>query len=523
MHLKELLTDQASMNPSKIALICDDLRLTYKDINDYSDKIANQIKKRKIKPLDRIAIYLENYIEAVISLFAVAKVGGVFVIINPEMKNKRLAHVLRDSGASIIVCSKEKIANINASSNYERSNYLKDYLIINIKEKNVDTNLVKIKKRKSEERNENINETNNIPKDLSALIYTSGSTGLQKGVMAGNKNILAAVNSIANYLELDVNDKILSVLPLSFDYGLYQVFLSFLVGCSLVLEKTFAYPNSTLKIIEEERVTVFPIVPTMVPIIKRIKNIERYNLNSVRCVTSTGAHLNDDSIIYLDKIFSNGKIFCMYGLTECKRVSYLPPDRLYEKIGSVGIPMQNVKVHIVNQDGKKLGYGNIGELVISGPNVMLGYWNSIEKSNKKFKKDKDTGEIYLYSGDIFKIDEEGYLYYVERKDDIIKVKGETVSPKEIENVINEIDGIVESAVVGIPDELYGNLLKAYVVIEKNINLTVNDILKICSKELEGYMRPKSIEILQELPKNDRFKIDKSILKKRNSMKRINLK
>ena len=201
----------------------------------------------------------------------------------------------------------------------------------------------------------------------------------------------------------------------------------------------------------------------------------------------------------------------MYGLTECKRVSYLPPDQLDRRPDSVGIAMPNEEAFIVREDGKEVGPGEVGELVVRGLNVMQGYWNSPEETARTFRTGKYQGEVLLYTGDLFKKDEEGFLYFVARKDDLIKTRGERVSPKEIENVLCKMDGVVEAAVIGIPDEIFGQAIKAFIVKKKGAELTTKKVMNFCLKHLEPFMVPKYIEFIGSFPKSPAGKIDKKEL------------
>jgi len=191
----------------------------------------------------------------------------------------------------------------------------------------------------------------------------------------------------------------------------------------------------------------------------------------------------------------------MYGLTECKRVSYLPPDQLERRPDSVGIPMPNEEVFIVNAEGEEVGEGDVGELVVRGSNVMQGYWNKPEETARTFRPGRYRGEALLFTGDLFKKDKEGFLYFVSRKDDIIKVKGERVSPKEVENTLCDMDGVTEAAVIGVPDEIFGQAIKTFVVINNKSTVTKGKIMKYCIKNLESFMIPKYIEILPSFPKS----------------------
>jgi len=334
--------------------------------------------------------------------------------------------------------------------------------------------------------------------------------------MTSHFNMLAVSKSIIQYLGNNSDDIILNVLPLSFGYGLYQVIPSVMYGGTVILESSFMFPVKILQRMEKEKATGFPMVPTIFALLFNLKNIEKYDLSSLRYLTNAGAALSAERILKLKSIVPNAKIFSMYGLTECQRVSYLKPDEVEIRPSSVGKAIPNCEVILLNEKGEEVGVGEVGELVVRGSNVMRGYWNAPELTKKTFRDGKVPGEKLLYSGDLFKKDEEGYLYFVSRKDDIIKTKGEKVSPKEVEHVINSFDGIIDNAVIPVPDQILGNAIKAFVVKKKESNITDKEILKFCSERLEPFMIPKYVEFIEQLPKSINGKINKKVLIARES-------
>ena len=324
-------------------------------------------------------------------------------------------------------------------------------------------------------------------------------------------NMISAASSIIQYLGNRKTDITLNVLPLSFDYGLYQLIMTFMFGGTLVLEKSFAYPGPIIEKLIKERVTVFPGVPTIFAILLQL-NLRDSDFTYLRCFTNTAAALPVQHIKLLRKRFPHVKIYSMYGLTECKRVSYLPPDMIEKKPESVGKGMPNQQVYIVDENGEKVGPGVIGELVVRGSHVMKGYWKAPQETKKRLKPGPYPGENVLYTGDLFRMDEDGYLYFVARKDDIIKTRGERVSPKEIEEVLYEIDGVREAAVIGVPDDILGNSIKAFIVPAKGKDITKERVLRYCKQNLEYFMVPKEVEFVDSFKKTTSGKIDKKALK-----------
>jgi acyl-CoA synthetase (AMP-forming)/AMP-acid ligase II len=321
--------------------------------------------------------------------------------------------------------------------------------------------------------------------------------------------MVTAANSITQYLDNRQDDIIIDTLPLSFDYGLYQVLMAFKLGATVVLEKGFIFPEQVIKTVVKERVTGWPIVPTIAAMLCRLKNLEKHDFSCLRYISSTGQVLPTNHIARLREVFPGVKIYSMYGLTECKRVSYLSPDQLDKRPGSVGKAIPNTEVYIVDEAGEIIQEpGKSGELVVRGSTVMRGYWGLPEETKRALRPGLYPGELVLYTGDLFKQDEEGYLYFLGRKDDIIKTSGHMVSPKEVENVLCEIDDVVEAAVIGIADDVLGSSVKAFVCLSAGSRLTEKEILDFCYKNMEDYAVPKSVVIRDSLPRTDSGKIQK---------------
>jgi len=314
-----------------------------------------------------------------------------------------------------------------------------------------------------------------------------------------------ATGSIIEYLQNTPDDIVINALPFSFDYGLYQLLMVFRFGGTLVLENGFAYPSVLLRQIERYRVTGLPGVPTMFTTLLQ-RDLSRYDLTSLRYLTNTAAALPTTHIEQLRQAFPQTQLYSMYGLTECKRALYLPPDQLDTRPGSVGIPIPGTAAWLEGPDGVRLEAGGTGELVVKGRHVMRGYWNKPEAS-QRFQPTDDPSERLLRTGDLLRQDAQGYFYFVARQDDIIKTRGEKVAPKEVENVLYALDGIVEASVVGIPDPLLGEAIKALVVLDGR-NLSEQDILRHCRRELEDFMIPHAVEFRDSLPKTDSGKISR---------------
>jgi long-chain acyl-CoA synthetase len=330
--------------------------------------------------------------------------------------------------------------------------------------------------------------------------------------MLTHLNMVSAARSVNGYLGMTDDDIIMCALPLAFDYGLYQILMAFMVGATVVLEHSFAFPVKVLETMAKEGVTVFPVVPTMLSIVIGLRNLRQFDLRRLRMITNTAAALSERHVADVRALFPQASLFSMYGLTECKRVTYLPPEQLAIRPTSVGRGMPNEEVWLVDEQGKRLPNGCTGELVIRGSNVMRGYWRRPEQTAARLRPGPFPGEVVLYSGDIFRTDEEGYLYFVARKDDIVKSRGEKVSPKEVENVLYGLEGVQDAAVIGVPDTVLGAAIKAFLVLRSGYAYRERDVIKHCLEKLESFMVPKYVEFVDELPTTKTGKIDKSALK-----------
>jgi len=320
-----------------------------------------------------------------------------------------------------------------------------------------------------------------------------------------------AAGSLIEYLRLSEDDRILCVLPLAFDYGLYQLLMTIQLGATLVLERSFTYPAQIFARMQEHAVTVFPGVPTIYAMLISSHGRTPLSFPNVTRVTNTAAALPDEFVVKLHEIFPNALIYRMYGLTECKRVSYLEPELADQKPGSVGRAIPGTEIYLLSPDGKPVPPGETGILYVRGPHVMVGYWNRPDLSDHMLKPGKLPGERVLCTQDFFRMDADGFLYFQGRSDDIIKTRGEKVAPVEVENALHSIPGVREAAVVGIPDPLLGEAIRAYVVVEPEAGLNDKQLRVACASRLENFMVPKEFVFCPELPKTATGKVSKKLL------------
>ncbi len=507
MLLHQTFEDTARRLPAKTALVCRGERHTYADLLARVDALAALLRARGVRRGDRVALFLDNGVEMACGVYAALRLGAVFMPVNPLTKRDKLAYLLADSRASALV-SEASLAETWRGALAASPT--------------VHTAVVAAKAGAAPLTDDRCvpypgdlipagdpgAERATIDQDLASIIYTSGSTGDAKGVMLTHLNMISAARSVSTYLGLREDDIVFCALPLAFDYGLYQLLMSAMAGATLVLERSFAFPVKALEVMARERVTVFPGVPTMFSLLTALQEPARFDLPALRMITNTAAALSEDHIRRLRSLFPQATLFSMYGLTECKRVTYLPPEQLDIRPTSVGRGMPNEEVWLVDEEGRRLPDGSTGELVIRGSHVMRGYWEKPRETAERLRPGPIPGEMVLHSGDLFRTDDEGWLYFVARKDDIIKSRGEKVSPREVENAIYAMEGVLETAVIGVPDEVLGEAVKAFVVPRQGHTLMERDVIRHCLGRLENFMAPKHVEIVAELPKTDTGKIRK---------------
>ena len=514
VQVESFLESSAARSPEKIALVYNGRRFTYAELEASANRLAWALIASGVQRGDRVAICLENSPGAVISIFAILKAGGVFLVVNPTTKPDKLRYILTNCRATGLITDRGKLGSVAdgladtphlqsifVAGNQPGEKFATAKRVFDLTAITEDVGPPVVPPPKT-----------CIDIDLAALIYTSGSTGRPKGVMLTHLNIVSAATSITTYLENRPDDVILNVLPLSFDYGLYQVLMGFKIGGTLVLERSFTYPYRIIELLQEEQVTGFPVVPTISAILLQL-DLSAHRFPALRYITNTAAALPTDHIRRLRNLFPEVRLFSMYGLTECKRVSYLPPEQIDLRPTSVGRGMPNEEVYIVDDSGRPADPGTVGELVVRGSNVMKGYWELPEETDRVLKQGRLPGEKVLYTGDLFRMDEEGYLYFVGRKDDIIKTRGEKVSPREVEDVLHAMPGVAEAAVIGVPDDVLGEAIHAVIRSHAGVNLTAQEVIHWCSLKLENFMVPKSVDFQGELPQTSTGKISKRELAK----------
>ena len=503
--LHDMLLHRANLcEQARTAIVTGGQTLTYGQLLERAQRLAHILRQSGVVRGDRVALFLDNSWASPVSIFGTLIAGGVFVLINPQTKPEKLEFILADSGARVLIADNRLEATYRDA--LARLPDPPNLLLVTVSADDTCEWPAATDAPQPLDAAAPV-----IPLDLAAIIYTSGSTGTPKGVMQTHQSMAFTVGSLIEYLQLSRNDRILCVLPLSFDYGLYQLLMAVSLGACLVLEPSFTFLGQFLETVRGKQVTVFPGVPTIFVALIAAHRRTALCFPAVTRVTNTAAALPEEFIGSLRQIFPNALIYSMYGLTECKRVSYLKPELLDAKPGSVGKAIPGTEVYLLSADDNPVPVGEIGILHVRGPHVMAGYWNRPDLTEHMLKPGKLPGERILCTHDLFRTDADGFLYFVGRTDDIIKTRGEKVSPVEVENALHRIHGVLEAAVIGVPDALLGEAVRAYVVADPEAHLTPHALRIGSSAFLESYMVPSEIILCEELPRSPNGKVNKRSL------------
>jgi amino acid adenylation domain-containing protein len=503
--VQDFLRESAMKHPGKAALVCGGKSYSYQTLEKMANRLAHGFRAEGLERGDRLGIYLGNTVDAVVSIFGALKAGAVVVPVNRAIKSEKLRFILGHCEAAALVTDARAFNQLGADQLQKDLPSLRRVIVTGHASSNGVLAFSDFVNREDPAL-QKAPPTQAIDLDLACLIYTSGTTGEPKGVMCDHSNVMFVTRAITQYLENSETDVILNVLPLAFSYGLYQLMATFATGATLVLEDSFAFPTAVVQKMAEHRVTGFAGVPTIYSILLGM-DLSQYDLSALRYVTNAAAGLPVEHVKRLRQRLPRVRLYLMHGLTEVARTMYLPPDQTEHRPASSGIAMPGTELWVANEQGERLPAGEVGELVVRGRHVMRGYWNDPAASAKRFRPGPIPGERLCYSGDLFRIDEEGFFYFVSRKDDIIKSRGEKIAPREVENVLYAIPGVQDAAVIGVPDPLWGQVVKAFVVAPGG-DLTESVVIAHCKARLEDVMVPRLVEFRAELPKTPSGKIKK---------------
>jgi acyl-CoA ligase (AMP-forming) (exosortase A-associated) len=490
--LHHLLDTHRSDGASRPAIIDGETVHTFGDLDRASRRIASAIATTGAGRGDRVAILLPKSFEECAALFAASRAGGVFVPINPVLKPQQIAHILRDSEARCLVTR-----SAEAKALIEGAGPLPGVAIVAVDDLGpVDAD---------------VPPATGISEDLAAILYTSGSTGTPKGVMLSHRNLLAGTRIVRTYLGITCDDRILSILPFSFDYGLNQLLTAVEQGAIIVLG-SFQLGDQIVSALAKHRITGLAGVPTIWAILtKAAPALQKMPLPHLRYITNSGGAVPEATVKRLSALLPTTNIFLMYGLTEAFRSTYLPPEEVALRPTSIGKAIPECEVFPVTADGRRAKPGEPGILVHRGPTVSLGYWRRPEETARVLKPNPlraphEGADIVCYSGDLVVEDEEGFLTFVGRRDEMIKSAGYRISPTEVEDVLMSTGAFRQIAVIGLPDEWVGQRICAIGVALTGVVDTAA-ILKETAAKLPGHMVPARIDLVDALPQTPNGKVD----------------
>lgn len=476
-----------------VALVHDARRLAFSDLRALVRLQAAALHAAGLQRGDRVAILLPKSIEECAAIFAVSRAGGVCVPVNPLLRPAQVRHILEDCGAAMLLTD-SAVRETHAAT-------LADLDGLTI----IDAGALPAASERD------LPPSGAIGEDLAAILYTSGSTGRPKGVMLSHRNLIAGTRIVRSYLGINADDRILSILPLSFDYGLNQLLTAVEQRAALVL-LTFRFGDEIVRTIRDHGCTGLAGVPTVWSILTRAAPLlPKTPLPTLRYITNSGGAVPSATTARLRELLPDTSIYLMYGLTEAFRSTYLPPDQVDLRPTSIGKAIPECEVFVVTPDGRRANPGEPGILVHRGPTVSLGYWKRPEDTARVLRPnpliEPDCGaDIVCYSGDLVTQDEDGFFYFVGRDDAMIKSSGYRISPSEVEEVLMATGGFRQIAVIGLPDPVIGQRVHA-VAVAREQPIDVRSALTAAAEKLAAFMLPRDIELVSELPVTPNGKVD----------------
>lgn len=513
MNLFKVLEKSAAVFPTNTAAIYYDDNISYQELYDNVITLSDYLLSLQLPVGSRIGIFFENSIDYMIAYFAVAKTGYIIVPLDTSLHPEKLLTILQDSNIQLLFAhfkfqrTFKKLYDMNHPLTHIISE--KDFKLKSesITYHNLQQTLETTKKSTLEANSLlNWDDAQKTPHELAAIFYTSGSTGEAKGVMLSHKNLISNTIGTIEYLKLTERDSILVILPFYYIYGNSLMLTHIASGGTIVIDNRFMYAETILDTLEKEKVTGISGVPSNFLILLNKSTFTERKFPYLRYMTQAGGAMAPDIIKRILDAFPDKELYIMYGQTEASpRVTWLPPEKVQSKIGSIGIEVNGLEVELLGEDGNKVPTGEVGEIVVGGDSVMLGYWNQPDEEKEVLKNRK------LFTGDLAKRDDDGYLYIVGRKKEIIKSGGNRISVKEVEETLLSNSKIHEVAVFGVDDDIFGEAVKAVIVLRDGEESDEKEIQKFVRILLPEYKVPRYVQFIDHLPKTQAGKIDKKSL------------
>ncbi len=510
------LFDQAKIRPDSIAIEYKQEKVSYQDLSILASDFAGGYSSMNLPKSSRIGIFLAKQVETITAMFGTLLAGGSIVPINPILKANQTEHILCDCDVSILVTSKSRLKQLEEVIG--NCPALQKIVLVDF-----DDSIDSSQYSKSISSWQNFcqqyntkNTPNIIESDLAAIFYTSGSTGKPKGVVLTHHNMRVGAESVAQYQNNTEQDRILAVLPFSFDYGFNQITTAMVSGATVIL-LDYLLPKDVIRTLKRTNATGLAGVPPLWIQITKLTWPDSIK-NHLRYITNSGGAMPQSTLSILQNKLPNTDIYLMYGLTEAFRSTYLPPDQINTRPTSIGKAIPNAEIFVINSNNEECKPGEEGELVHRGPLVAQGYWNDPIKTSRHYKPlpasltaGRTVTELAVWSGDLVKKDEEGYLYFISRRDELIKTSGYRVSPTEIEEPLLLLENVSEAVAMGIPHSELGQAIVMVATSNSKSEDLTKEITSSLKKQLPIYMLPQKIFIRDELPRNANGKFDRKQL------------
>ena len=511
--LHDLILHSGHRRPSSAAMKSDQGVATYEHLAQEVLAFASKLMELGSERNERIAVYLEKRQEMVVACFGAAAAGCVFVPVNPLLKAEQVGYILRDCNVRVLVTSPERIALLAAA--LDQCLDLRHVVLTGPWRAPA---ALRAAVHQWSDRLSSGKRAGHrvIDADMAAILYTSGSTGRPKGVVLSHRNIVTGAKSVASYLENSEDDVLLAALPLSFDAGFSQLTTAFHVGARAVL-LNYLLPKDVLNAVVSERITGLTAVPPLWIQLTQLRWPPTVT-EHLRYFANTGGRMPLETLARLRAALPKTKPFLMYGLTEAFRATYLPPEEADRRPDSIGKAIPNAEILVLREDGTVCEPNEPGELVQRGALVGMGYWNDREKTAERYRPlpGRETGlvqpEIAVFSGDTVRLDEDGFLYFIGRRDEMIKTSGYRVSPNEVEEVVYSADGVAECVAFGVDHPALGQAIVVVTTPSDGPRLYAAALITVCRDRLPIYMVPAHIDVRpQPLPRNPNGKIDRKRL------------
>ncbi|MDZ7289579.1 MAG: acyl--CoA ligase [candidate division KSB1 bacterium] len=545
--LHHFLEKYAQATPEQWACIHGDEVVTYSEMERQANRVAHMLRELGVRRGDRVGLLIENSSTYIAAYYGILKCGAVTVAMFTSSVPRTLAYILNDCDV-LVLLTQSRHLNLLAEARQQLPK-LRAVVLLDTDSKALETESGSLARQ--EDATSAIESGNSaaasgtgsiadhdandwpwqmiawqqvaqqpdhplylsmIDLNLASIIYTSGSTGDPRGAVLSHLNIMTNTRSIVNYLGLTREDRIMVVMPFPYVYGKSLLNTHFAVGGTVIIDNRFVFPNLVLRTMQEKAATGFSGVPSTYAILLGKSAVRKMEFPALRYLTQAGGAMAPALIREVMEVFQGKKVFIMYGATEASaRLSYLPPEELPRKIGSIGKAIPNVELRIIKDNGEEAAPGEVGEIVARGANIMQGYWNQPEETRAVLTHHG------FHTGDLGRMDEEGFFYVVGRKRDMIKSGGYRVSAKEIEEILLEHENILETAVIGIPDQFIGEVICAYIVPKNGVPVPDEEIISYCRERLPDYKVPRRVIMRDSLPKNASGKIMKEQLRKEVSV------